>query len=69
MQISSNLQQAKNFSICVLEKSDANDIKIFKHNFLSISILEIDAIVIKILAQNFLHFLFGGWYVCVNPKP
>jgi len=38
-------------------------------NFLSICILEIDAIVIKILAQNFLHFSFGGGGMCVlTPK-
>jgi hypothetical protein len=38
----------------------------------SICVLEIDAIVIKILDQNFLHFSFWGGGMCVltlNPKP
>jgi hypothetical protein len=46
MQISSNLQEAKKFSICGLEKSDATN-------------------VIKILAQNFVHFFFWGGGMCV----
>jgi hypothetical protein len=50
MQITSNLQQAKHFSMCVLEMSNA--------------------IVIKILAQNFLHFFLGEGGMCaltLNP--
>jgi len=71
MQISSNLQQAKHFSMCVLEKSNANLIKsstskTFLHVCFGMSI----AIVIKILAQNFLHFFFGEGGMCaltLNP--